>query len=529
MLSLQPSNLTIVPYNLHPMRLIICATILSLMVSCQLGKDQSSAPTFIEEVSPLYDAQRKPFYHGVASGDPLHDRVIIWTRVTPDDSASMIDVSWEVAASEDFARILKKGKVTTSAEKDYTVKVDVTGLDGDREFYYRFSALDEMSPVGRTKTLPRDHVDSLKLAVVSCSNWQHGYFNAYGRVAEKDVDAVVHLGDYIYEYGVNNARNVDRRHLPEHEIITLDDYRTRYSQYHLDEGLMKMRQRHPLITIWDDHEVANNTYVEGAENHQGEEGDFLERKAAARKAYYEWIPIRESEMHYRTFTIGNLAELIMLDERLEGKTKPAEGVQDPIYLGEDRSMLGSEQLNWFENELTSSAALWKVIGNQVMFSDFDRSAVSPDNPRNMDSWDGYPAEKEKIAQIIRGNNLQNIIFLTGDTHASWAFEVVADPRNQNAEDRYQPLAVEFGTTSISSTNSNESMPDDSVIMREQDYTKANPHLKFVNQRDHGYLILTLTQEEARSDWYFVGTILKPDDAETLAKTLRVNRNSHVLK
>ena len=511
------------------MRLIVYCAMIILLGGCQVGKDQHAGPPLKEKTAALYDLQSKPFYHGVASGDPLSDRVIIWTRVTPDDSVSSIDVSWEVASSPEFDRIVRKGSSTTTPDRDYTLKVDVDGLQANTYYYYRFTALGTKSPVGRTKTLPTGEIDSLKFAVVSCSNWQHGYFNAYERVAEKQVDVVLHLGDYIYEYGIDNARNVDRRHLPEHEIVTLDDYRTRYSQYHLDEGLRKMRQQHPLITIWDDHEVANNSYVEGAQNHQPEEGDFIARKTAAKKAYYEWIPIREGGNHYRTFTFGNLAELIMLDERLEGKTKPAEGVDDPIYLEKNRSMLGMRQLNWLEDKLEKASATWKVIGNQVMFSDFDRSAVSPGNPRNMDSWDGYPAEKEKVARIIRDNNLKNIVFLTGDTHSSWAFEVVADPLKKNQGSNYQPLGVEFGTTSISSTNSNEAMPDDSVKVREQAYLRTNPHLRYVNQRDHGYLLLTLSKSRARADWYFVGTILQPDDSETLAKSLSVEANSGVLK
>ena len=511
------------------MRSFLCTALIVLLSACQLAKDQSSVSSLTEQVSPLFDHQHKPFYHGVASGDPLSDRVVIWTRVTPDDSLHAIDVSWEVAATEQFDKIIKKGSVKTSPEKDYTVKVDVDGLSPNSHYYYRFSALDETSPAGRTKTLPVGSVDSIKFAVVSCSNWQHGYFNAYDRIAEKDVDVVLHLGDYIYEYGTNNVKNVDRKHLPEHEIITLQDYRTRYSQYHLDEDLRNMRRQHPIITIWDDHEVANNSYVEGAQNHQPDEGDFLARKAAARQAYYEWIPIRESDEHYRTFSFGNLAELIMLDERLEGKTKPAADQNDPTYPEENRSMLGSRQLKWFEDNLKKAEATWKVIGNQVMFSDLDRSGITPKNPRNMDSWDGYPAEKKKVAGIIRENDLQNVIFLTGDTHSSWAFEVVADPLQKSTPSSYQPLAVEFGTTSVSSSNSNESMPDDTVKMHEQIYLKTNPHLKYVNRRDHGYLILTLSGDSARADWYFVGTILKPDDSETLAKTLRVTANSNRLK
>lgn len=510
---------------------IIPVLIFLLLAGCQPGKERATSKKLIELVSSLYDPEMKPFYHGVASGDPLTDRVIIWTRVTPDDSVSSIDVSWEIAANDQFDPVLKKDSVTTSPDLDYTVKVDVDGLDPNTRYYYRFKAFDKISPAGKTRTLPKGSVDSLKFAVVSCSNWQHGYFNAYDRIASKDVDVVLHLGDYIYEYGANNARkNVDRRHLPDHEIVTLNDYRTRYSQYHTDKGLRNMRQQHPIITIWDDHEVANNTYADGAQNHQPEvEGDFTARKAAAKRAYYEWLPIRESEQLYRTFTFGNLAELIMLDERQAGKTKPAEGISDPIYKQDDRSMLGKDQLNWFETKLKNTSATWKVVGNQVMFSDFDRAAVNPDNPRNMDSWDGYPAEKYKIADIIKNNSLKNIIFLTGDTHASWAFEVMANAFRGTPTRTYQPLAVEFGTTSISSSNSNESTSDDTVKYREQIYLKTNRHLKYVNQRDHGYLLLTLYDKKAKAEWYFVGTILQPDETETLAKTLQVNLNSNSLQ
>lgn len=511
------------------MRRLIFSSLLILIFACQTSKDRATGEGFAEAVALLYDRKNEPFYHGVASGDPLSDRVIIWTRVTPDDSLAVINVDWEVSDNESFKPSLRKGSAETSAEKDFTVKVDVDGLKPNTRYYYRFAALGKTSAVGRTKTLPQGEISSLKFAVVSCSNWQHGYFNAYDRIAEKEVDVVLHLGDYIYEYGINNARNVDRRHLPAHEIVTLQDYRTRYSQYHLDEGLRKMRQKHPLITIWDDHEVANNTYASGAQNHQPEEGDFFARKAAARKAYYEWIPIREGEKHYRTFSFGKLADLIMLDERQEGKTIPADGVTDPIYAQDDRSMLGEEQLKWFETKLTTASATWKVIGNQVLFSDLDRSIINAKNPRNMDSWDGYPAEKHKIASAIRENNLKNIVFLTGDTHASWAFEVVANPMRKNVPNADQPLAVEFGTTSVSSSNANESMPDDSVKLRENKTMAANPHLKFVNQRDHGYLILTLSQDQAVAEWYFVGSILKRDDSETLAKKLTVQVNTSSLR
>ena len=512
------------------MRIYIFSALILLFAGCQPGKDQALQKKLTETVSSLYDPERKPFYHGVASGDPLADRVIIWTRVTPDDSLLSVKVDWQISENAQFEPVSKEGSLLTSPDDDYTVKVDVDGLQPNHYYYYRFTALDQTSPAGRTKTLPAGSVESLKFAVVSCSNWQHGYFNAYGRIAKKELDVVLHLGDYIYEYGVNNARNVDRRHLPEHEIISLADYRTRYSQYHLDDGLREMRRQHPIITIWDDHEVANDTYVDGAQNHQPEqEGDFAARKAVARKAYYEWIPIRDGDQLYRAFKFGNLAELIMLDERLAGKTKPAAGVSDPIYGMEDRSMLGKDQLSWLESQLKNTTTTWKVIGNQVMFSDLDRSAVTPDYPRSMDSWDGYPAEKMRVADIIRLNNLRNIIFLTGDTHSSWAFEAVADPFNNTPDENYQPLAVEFGTTSVSATNSNESAPDDTVKLMEQALLRTNPHLKFVNRRDHGYLLLTLQGQRAKAEWYFVGTLLQPDTTEELARTFYVDVNSNTLR
>ncbi len=298
--------------------------LLPVVFICSCSSSEKHKP-FTEAVSPLYEAARKPFYHGVASGDPLPDRVVIWTRVTPDDSLSRIVVKWEISESPDFSTLIQHDTLSTTPLKDYTVKVDVTGLQPGTFYYYRFHALNATSPAGRTKTAPVSMPDSLKFAVVSCSNWEWGYFNAYARIAEKELDAVIHLGDYIYEYGTGRYGDttIGRINIPRHEIVNLKDYRTRHSLYRLDEGLRAMSAAHPLIAIWDDHEVANNSYTEGAENHQPEkEGDYATRKNAARQAYYEWLPIREGETHYRSFSFGELAHLIMLDERLEGREAP---------------------------------------------------------------------------------------------------------------------------------------------------------------------------------------------------------------
>ncbi|MCZ8217716.1 MAG: alkaline phosphatase D family protein, partial [Cyclobacteriaceae bacterium] len=318
------------------MRYTYTFLILSLLIAGCTQTEKSKKLT--EAITPFVEASQKPFYHGVASGDPLYDRVIIWTRVTPEDSLEQVLVKWEIAEDPAFASVYKTDSVTTTPARDYTVKVDVDGLKPGRFYYYRFKALGTTSMTGRTKTAAVQ-TDSVALAVVSCSNWEFGYFNAYQKIAERELDAVVHLGDYIYEYPVGGYGDttIGRKHLPVHEIVTLQDYRTRYSQYHLDKGLQNARQQHPFITIWDDHEVANNVFKEGAQNHQDNEGEFAARKAAATQAYYEWLPIREGKSHYRSFSFGNIADLIMLDERLEGRTKPVDSLSDPTYKSETQT------------------------------------------------------------------------------------------------------------------------------------------------------------------------------------------------
>ncbi|HAC24135.1 MAG TPA: alkaline phosphatase [Cytophagales bacterium] len=507
----------------------LCAILALLIVSCQ---KPAPLPKWNDPLAAGFSPTRKPFYHGVASGDPLTDRVIIWTRVTPDDSVARIAVTWEVAKDDQFGSVVKSDTLSTTPARDYTVKVDVTGLEPGQFYYYRFKALNAASPVGRTKTLPTA-ADSVKLAVVSCSNWEFGYFNAYDRIAEKEVDAVLHLGDYIYEYGIGRYGDttIGRLHVPAHEIVSLSDYRSRHSQYRLDEGSIQMGARHPMIAIWDDHEVANNSYVTGAQNHQPDkEGDYEKRKAAARQAYYEWLPIREGGKHYRSFSFGSLADLWMLDERLEGRTVQPESMTDPAYLSDEASMLGSEQLAWLENGLQNSKAAWKVIGNQVIFSDVELSAVYPRMPRNLDSWDGYPKEKQKLKSFIVDNKMKDIIFLAGDTHSSWAIEVATDvKKTYNPKTSAGAFAVEFGTTSVSSGNSDEGTSADTVRMMETAMLKSNPHIKYLNARDHGYLLLILRPEQAKAEWYFVNTLRTRDSGEQLARSFSVARGQVVLK
>ncbi len=505
------------------MRNLTLLFLLTLVLGCSSKK--TTYPVFQEAVTPHYDPSLAPFYHGVASGDPLADRVIIWTRVTPPDSVPSVLVTWEVSTDKDFSTLLHSDTLRTTPARDYTVKVDVTGLSPDTHYYYRFRALNSTSQTGRTKTTPTGNRDSLKFAVVSCSNWEWGYFNTYARIAEKDVDAVLHLGDYIYEYGTGRYGDttIGRYNLPPYEIVSLQDYRTRHSLYRLDAGLRTMSAAHPLIAIWDDHEVANNTYKSGAQNHQPDkEGDFFARRDAARKAYYEWIPIRESDKHYRSFSFGELAQLIMLDERLEGRDKPP---ATPEEAQQQRSMLGEEQLRWFIDQLKTPAA-WKVVGNQVIFSDIDLRAVYPKMPRNLDAWDGYLSEKGVIKKFILDNTLKDIVFVTGDTHAAWGIEVATDvSKTYNQKTSSGAFALEFGATSVSSANDNEYRSTDSVKMMEQVLLSKNPHIKYLNDRDHGYLLLTLTPKAAKAQYYFVETLRQPDDKERLEKTLVAQRGS----
>ena len=490
--------------------------------ACQKKK---SYPPLNEITSALRTLELKPFYHGVASGDPMPESVMLWTRVTPETELPEIEVLWEIATDEDFKKITGKGTFKTTKERDYTVKVEATELTPNTAYFYRFKALKATSATGKTKTAAQD-AETLKFAVVSCSNYEFGYFNAYGRIAEEPgLSAVVHLGDYIYEYGpgVYGDTTVARVHIPEHEILSLEDYRSRYSQYRLDPDLQAAHASHPFITIWDDHEITNNSYKDGAQNHQDDEGDYKTRSEIARKVYYEWMPIREQQQLYRTFSFGNLADVIMLDERLAGRTKQADSLTDPSLKSESRTMLGKTQFNWFANTLKNSKATWKIIGNQVIYSYLDWGYER--FKTNLDAWDGYPVEQQKVADLITGNAIKNVIFITGDTHTAWAIEATNNPfENYNKETGEGAFAIEFGTTSINSGNANERFPTDSVKAHEQKIvnSNSNPHLRYTNMRDHGYLLLTLKSTEATADYKIISTLKTRDNGVKTDKTFKVS-------
>ena len=336
------------------------------------------------------------FEHGVASGDPLQDRVILWTRLTPSDSSARLQVTWEIALDQQFKQIIKTDKVTTSASQDFTVKVDAIGLKPNQSYFYRFVFGDKISPVGQTKTLPTS-TSKVSFAVCSCSNYPAGYFYVYREMAKQNVDVVIHLGDYIYEYGADGYATEDAaklgRTLPannDKEIIKLDDYRKRYALYRKDKDLQALHHRHPFIVIWDDHELANDAWREGAENHTEEtanaknEGKFSERKLAALQAYFEWMPIRPiDDQHikiYRQFDFGNLVQLTMLDTRIIARDQQLDYVDYMTANGLNaakfqadltnpaRTLMGYTQRDWLLGKLQQSNATWNVLGQQILMA-----------------------------------------------------------------------------------------------------------------------------------------------------------------
>ena len=451
----------------------------------------------------LLDSIYAPFFHGVASGDPLPDKIILWTRLTTTESVDT--VYWEIAKDTLFAQELQMGTVLARSERDHTVKVDVGGLTQGTWYYYRFRHKNKYSIMGRTRTAPTGQLTNARFAVLACSNFQDGFFNAYRDIATKnDVDAIIHLGDYIYEYGITDfSPGIDstRLHVPENEILSLGEYRIRHSHYKLDSDLRDVHRQFPFICIWDDHETANDSWKGGAANHTtATEGDWELRKNAGRKAYFEWMPVRErysgnSDTIRRELQWGNLANLILLDTRLEGRQEQI-GTSGPLVTDTNRTLLGAEQREWFKNKLSSSSARWKLIGNQVMISPLRLLG----NPLNQDQWDGYPAERKKILTHISSNNISNVVFLTGDIHTSWANDVPLDISTYNSSTGQGSVASEFVCTSVTSSSFiNFSVPVGLI-------KTFNPNVKYADLSKKGYLLLDVNTSRVQGDWQYMSSI-----------------------
>ena len=482
------------------------------------------------------DASGTQFLHGVASGDPMSDRVILWTRVTPSPDAipgsgvgPATDVRWEVATDPGFGNIVQSGNKTTTADSDHTVKVDCNELSPDSWYYYRFRVGDQVSPVGRTRTVPNDGAmpGRARFALVSCSNWEAGFFAGYRHLADRnDLDAVMHVGDYTYEYEIGEYAgkfdHVHRPHDPPHDTVTLADYRIRLGQYRTDPDLQRLHAHVPWYCTWDDHEVANDNWLDGAENHDpATQGPWHVRRDNSHQAYFEWMPIRPQHRRdggtiYRKLRYGQLAEISMLDLRTYRDEPPSmfEGraIDDP-----NRVKTGAAQFDWLANNFRTSNTRWNVIGNSVMITPVLIPPLDPEVgralqdvigvpqeglPYNADQWDGYAAERRRLFDVMSETGKNNFVFLTGDIHTSWACDLpaaVADYPGAGS------VGTEFVCPSITSKNIDDmlNLPErNGVSHAAQEALKTfNHHIRWVDLDLHGYTIVEFTEGYAHADWF----------------------------
>ena len=446
------------------------------------------------------------FLHGVASGDPLTDAVIIWTRVTTSETELVVE--WEIASDKDMTDVLDSGEVTTNADSDFTVKVDVTGLSPATTYFYRFFAAEQPSPVGRAKTLAEGSPERAKLAIVSCASYAHGYFHSYKALSEiDDLDAVIHLGDYIYEYG-NEEYGAVRTYDPPHEIITLEDYRKRYSHYRKDAWLQAAHQQHAWFVIWDDHELANDAWTDGAENHdEATEGKFSDRRAAAARAYSEWMPLRAEDPNkiFRSFSYGDLFQLFLLDTRLWGRDQAAVDKDDPAIADPERTLLGDDQEAWLFDGLKASAARWKLVGQQVMMAVLPLEALI-----NTDQWDGYVPARERFYNLITTESLNDVIVLTGDIHTSWASDLYPEGTEYDPTSGAGSIAVEMVAPAVSAPG----LPPEIFSELGNELVMSSPNFKFVDVARRGYLVLEVTPTQAEGT-YFLFDQIEAEEATSL--------------
>jgi alkaline phosphatase D len=522
----------------------------------------AASSAFQSDASPA----SKVFLHGVASGDPDASSLIIWTRITTDQTD--VEVTWQVAVDDAFSSLAAFGTFMTGAGRDWTVKPLASGLESGRTYFYRFSALGETSPTGRTRTLPRTGPGKLGLALASCSNFVFGHFNAYAAIArDEKVDFVLHTGDYIYEYGGpdgwgnETAAAIGRPHDPPHEIVTLQDYRTRHAQYKSDEGSRAMHAAHPLICCWDDHESTNNPWTGGAQNHQPDtEGSWTDRRAASVQAYYEWMPIRDPEgarsplEFWRTYVFGELATLVTLETRhtARGLQVEYEAWKPKLSTPEDfdefrkhvigdpsRRMLSDAMEADLQSALEASRERgqnWRLIGNaipmaRVLVPDLVGAGVLPEPgedaleahqrlawlgahqlPFYTDTWDGYPAARERFYDLCKSADVQDLIVLTGDSHSFWM--------NALADELGNPMGVELGTAGITSPGDfiESGFSPDQAAALDKAFADLLDEVIWTDNMHQGYVRLVLATDSAKADFVAVRTVLQPDQTTRVIRS-----------
>lgn len=512
------------------------------------------------------------FLHGVASGDPQRDSVILWTRVSPAGAEGEAVVHWDVARDAGFSDRTHSGTAPVNSDTDYTLKVAVRDLAPGTRYYYRFRCGDRVSLTGETRTLPDGHIDELQLAVVSCANYPAGFFHVYRELATRqDLAAIVHLGDYLYEYGsgdygTENAAAIGRA-LPEaiaHEAVSLSDYRRRYALYRQDADLVAAHQRHPFIVVWDDHEIANDAWQDGAQNHSPEEGDYISRRTAALQAWFEWMPIGSPDdgiSIYRDFQFGDLVNLTMLDTRhlardrqldyadyfsdteasplAESDSRFDEAAFNADVTSPQRSLLGSTQRDWLVQRWLASDATWQVLGQQVLMArmhvprsvlpapdadtilalydirvrmaendptltDAERALFDDPIPYNLDAWDGYAYERDDLLAQAAALDI-NLVSLAGDTHNAWASDLQTS--------QGMAVGIEFATPSISSPGLEHYIALNTLLaVRQAEVALVSlvDTLRYVNIHQRGWLEVHFTHQQALARWQFVSSVASRD-------------------
>jgi alkaline phosphatase D len=491
-------------------------------------------------------AAARGFTHSVASGEPSQESVLLWTRFVPagGDGAR---VTAEVSETEDFRRMVAGGTAVTGTFRDWTVKQTVAGLQPGRSYFYRFTADGQVSPIGRTRTLPAGRVDAFRMAVFSCSNLPFGYFNAYAHAAERaDLHLGLHLGDYLYEYprgDYPSTRDAIAARLiePAGELIQLADYRARYASYRSDPDLQRLHAVLPMLVSTDDHESSNDAWEGGAQNHQPNEGDWTLRKAAALQAWREWMPV--SDLPWAAYEIGDLGTYFRTETRLLGRSRPPSleaalksgtlaAFRDGEWQDPSRTMFGSEQEDWLYRELRRSVRqrkTWQVIGNGTIMGETRASPavadwIAPDAPAyvqdrvkasiaaaraglpsNLDNWGGYPAARSRLLRAAQGAGA-DLVMLAGDSHNGWAYELSEGGRR---------AGVEFDGQSVTSPGYESFFRGVPPADIARTLVETNPELKWADTSGRGYMTVTLTPRDATAEWLFTESIV--------GRTNRVNR------
>jgi phosphodiesterase/alkaline phosphatase D-like protein len=491
------------------------------------------------------------FANGVASGDPLADRVVIWTHVSGVEPDADATVSWCLARDHRLSDLVAQGTAVAAADRDHTVHVDVTGLEPGTTYFYGFDVPGAVSTVGRTRTLPAGHVERARFAMASCAKFNAGFFNAYDRIADRgevgDLDFLLHLGDYIYEASNTPPKNqtpgadIGRPFEPLHECVTLADYRTRYRQYVGDPSVQRVRAALAVIAALDDHELADGAWRGGADNHdEAVYGPWSNRRAAAFQARAEWLPIRlpdpdDPTRVFRSVGLGDLADLVITDARSR-RDQPVAG---PAMADPDRSALGDEQRTWFLGELSRSTAAWRLWGNPSVLS----TTFTPEVPADLiepmrklklmhpdeigcdpDQWDGYPAERDAILAHIEAEQIEDLVVLSGDIHVGMALEVHRDPFAA-AGTGAEPLAIELITASLTSQNLDDKLGyayGGSRVAQDR-FVDTFPHARWADFDGHGYVVVDIDHDRVEGTWWFVDGVLERNDDEFRAATYLVPR------